>query len=134
MAQVEFIDVLRRITQTIQSRLNLQEGGSAQQPGGTGGRPTLHWPPPIGPSCLMAHWLLKTEPDCYAWDDLFRDKRTVWDGVTNSLALKHIRAMKKGDARPIYHTGDERAAVGVAEITSAPIPTPGLKRNWPWLI
>lgn len=72
----------------------------------------------------MARWLLKTEPDCYAWDDLVRDKRTVWDGVTNALALKHIRAMKKGDAALIYHTGDERAAVGVAEITSAPYPDP----------
>lgn len=68
----------------------------------------------------MARWLLKTEPECYAWDDLVRDKRTVWDGVTNALALKHLRTMKKGDAALIYHTGDERAAVGVAEITSAP--------------
>ena len=72
----------------------------------------------------MARWLLKTEPDCYSWDDLVRDKGTVWDGVTNALALKHIRAMKKGDAALIYHTGDERAAVGVAEITSAPYPDP----------
>jgi predicted RNA-binding protein with PUA-like domain len=72
----------------------------------------------------MARWLLKTEPDCYAWDDLVRDKRTTWDGVTNALALKHIRAMKKGDAALVYHTGDERAAVGVAEITSAPHPDP----------
>ena len=72
----------------------------------------------------MARWLLKTEPDCYAWDDLVRDKRTVWDGVTNALALKHIRTMKKGDAALVYHTGDERAAVGVAEITSAPYPDP----------
>lgn len=72
----------------------------------------------------MAHWLLKTEPDCYSWDDLVRDKRTVWDGVTNALALKHIRAMKKGDLALVYHTGDERAAVGIAEITSAPHPDP----------
>ena len=67
----------------------------------------------------MALWLLKTEPDCYSWDDLSRDKKTVWDGVSNALALKHIRTMKKGDLALIYHTGDERAAVGVAEITSA---------------
>ena len=59
----------------------------------------------------MAHWLLKTEPDCYAWDDLMRDKRTPWDGVTNALALKHIRTMKKGDQALIYHTGDEKAVV-----------------------
>lgn len=72
----------------------------------------------------MALWLLKTEPDCYSWDDLSRDKKTVWDGVNNALALKHIRSMKKGDLALIYHTGDERAAVGVAEITSAPYADP----------
>jgi len=72
----------------------------------------------------MARWLLKTEPDSYNWDDLVRDKKTVWDGVANALALKHIRTMKKGDAALIYHTGDERAAVGVAEIVSDPYPDP----------
>jgi predicted RNA-binding protein with PUA-like domain len=72
----------------------------------------------------MARWLLKTEPDCYAWDDLARDKQTVWDGVSNALALKNIRAMKKGDQALIYHTGDERAAVGVAQIASDPYPDP----------
>jgi predicted RNA-binding protein with PUA-like domain len=66
----------------------------------------------------VAYWLLKTEPDCYAWDDLARDKSAVWDGVTNALALKHIRSMKKGDLALVYHTGDERAAVGVAEVRS----------------
>ena len=72
----------------------------------------------------MAYWLLKTEPDCYAWDDLVRDKSTAWDGVSNALALKHLRSMKKGDLALVYHTGDERAAVGVAEVTSAPYPDP----------
>lgn len=72
----------------------------------------------------MALWLLKTEPDTYSWDDLSRDKKAVWDGVNNALALKHIRSMKKGDLALIYHTGDERAAVGVAEITSAPYADP----------
>jgi predicted RNA-binding protein with PUA-like domain len=72
----------------------------------------------------MARWLLKTEPDCYAWDQLVADKKTAWDGVANALALKHIRAMKKGDVALIYHTGDERAAVGVAEVVSAPYPDP----------
>jgi len=72
----------------------------------------------------MARWLLKTEPDCYAWDQLVKDKRTAWDGVANALALKHIRAMKKGDVALIYHTGDERAAVGVAEVVSDPYPDP----------
>lgn len=72
----------------------------------------------------MARWLLKTEPDSYAWDDLVRDKGTTWDGVANALALKHIRAMKKGDTALIYHTGDERAAVGIAEVSSAPYADP----------
>ena len=72
----------------------------------------------------MAHWLFKTEPDCYSWDDLVRDKRTVWDGIANALALKHLRTAKKGDLAFIYHTGDERAIVGVAEVISEPYPDP----------
>ena len=72
----------------------------------------------------MARWLLKTEPDCYSWADLARDKKTVWDGVTNALALKHIRTMKKGDEAVVYHTGDERAVVGVAQVASDPYPDP----------
>ena len=72
----------------------------------------------------MSRWLLKTEPDCYAWDNLVRDKRTVWDGISNALALKHIRTMKKGDTALFYHTGGQRAAVGVAEVTSNPYPDP----------
>ena len=72
----------------------------------------------------MARWLLKTEPDCYSFDDLARDRKTVWDGVTNALALKHIRAMKKGDPVLIYHTGGQRQAVGVAEVASNPYPDP----------
>jgi predicted RNA-binding protein with PUA-like domain len=72
----------------------------------------------------MAFWLLKTEPDCYAWDDLVRDKSATWDGVANAVALKNIRAMKKGDLVFVYHTGKERAAVGVAEVKSAPYADP----------
>src|SRR5215218_2851532 len=72
----------------------------------------------------MARWLLKTEPDCYSWDNLVKDKKTVWDGVSNALALKHIRTMKKGDLALVYHTGDEKAAVGVAEIVSNPYTDP----------
>lgn len=72
----------------------------------------------------MAYWLLKTEPDCYAWDDLARDKSTTWDGVSNALALIHLRSMKKGDLALVYHTGDQRAAVGIVEIKSAPYADP----------
>lgn len=72
----------------------------------------------------MAHWLLKTEPDCYAWENLARDKRTAWDGVANNTALKHLRSMKKGDDAVVYHTGGERCAVGIAKIVSDPYPDP----------
>ena len=72
----------------------------------------------------MARWLLKTEPDCYSWNHLVKDKKTVWDGVNNALALKHIRSMKKGDLVLVYHTGNEKAAVGVAEIASDPYADP----------
>jgi len=72
----------------------------------------------------MARWLLKTEPDCYAWEQFARDKKTIWDGVSNALALKHIRTMKKGDLVLIYHTGDEKAAIGIGEVASDPYPDP----------
>ena len=72
----------------------------------------------------MAKWLLKTEPDCYSWDDLVRDKKVTWDGVSNALALKHIRSMKKGDLAPIYHTGNEKQIVGVAQVASNPYRNP----------
>jgi predicted RNA-binding protein with PUA-like domain len=72
----------------------------------------------------MAKWLLKTEPECYSWDDLVRDKRTVWDGISNALALKYLRTMNKGDEAFIYHTGGERAIIGEAEIVSKPYADP----------
>ena len=72
----------------------------------------------------MGKWLLKTEPSTYSWDHLVRDKRTTWDGVANPTALKNIRSMKKGDLAFIYHTGDVKAVVGVAEIASDPYPDP----------
>ena len=69
-------------------------------------------------------WLLKTEPDNYSYADLERDGATVWDGVGNNTALMHIRTMQPGDLALIYHTGAERQAVGLAEITSAPYADP----------
>jgi predicted RNA-binding protein with PUA-like domain len=72
----------------------------------------------------MSYWLLKTEPGTYSWDDLARDGKAVWDGVSNPVALKNIRSMSRGDLVLIYHTGDERAAVGVAEVTSSPYADP----------
>ncbi len=73
---------------------------------------------------MANHWLLKTEPSTYSYADLERDKKAVWDGVSNTLALKHLRSMKRGDLAFIYHTGDEKQIVGVAEITSDPYPDP----------
>lgn len=69
-------------------------------------------------------WLLKTEPGDYAYDDLEREGRTVWEGVRNNAALKHIRAVRKNDRAIVYHTGKERAAVGLARIVSDPYPDP----------
>lgn len=68
---------------------------------------------------MSNHWLLKTEPSAYSWSDLEREKNAVWDGVTNPVALKHIAAMKPGDDALIYHTGEERAVVGLARVTKA---------------
>jgi predicted RNA-binding protein with PUA-like domain len=72
----------------------------------------------------MAGWLLKTEPSVYSYDDLERDQKTVWDGVSNNLALKHIRQVQKGDLALVYHTGEEKAIVGIAEVASAAYPDP----------
>lgn len=74
----------------------------------------------------MATWLLKTEPSDYSYGDLERDAGTVWDGVGNNLALKHMREVRSGDRALIYHTGRERAVVGLAKVTSGPYPDPEL--------
>ncbi len=66
---------------------------------------------------MSNRWLFKTEPSAYSWDQLERDRRTVWDGVRNALALRHLREVAAGDEVLVYHTGDERAAVGVARVT-----------------
>ncbi len=72
----------------------------------------------------MAYWLLKTEPSTYSFSDLVRDKRTRWDGITNPAALRHLKSAKPGDRALVYHTGDEKAAVGEAEIVRAPYQDP----------
>src|SRR5882724_2391563 len=78
------------------------------------------------------YWLLKTEPSTYSFTDLEREKRAVWDGVSNALALKHLRSMRRGDLTFIYHTGNEKQIVGIAEVTSNPYPDP--KENDPKLV
>lgn len=72
----------------------------------------------------MAYWILKTEPGTYSFERLVREKTAVWDGVTNPVALKNIRSMTKGDEVMIYHTGDEKAVVGLARVASAPYADP----------
>lgn len=64
-------------------------------------------------------YLLKTEPSEYSFADLERDKSTIWDGVSNPVALKHLRAMKPGERLVIYETGDHKTAVGTATVVSA---------------
>jgi predicted RNA-binding protein with PUA-like domain len=74
----------------------------------------------------VAYWLLKTEPEEYSYCDLERDGTTVWEGVSNSLALKHLRTMEIGDLALIYHTGKQRRVIGVAQVVSQPYPDPKL--------
>jgi predicted RNA-binding protein with PUA-like domain len=64
-------------------------------------------------------WLLKTEPSEFGYPDLEREGKAVWDGVTNPVALRNLRAMKAGDRAFVYHTGAEKAAVGIAGVTRA---------------
>ena len=72
----------------------------------------------------MAYWLFKEEPDHYSIEQLFRDKRAVWAGVANNTALMHLRSVKKGDRVLYYHTGKEKAVVGVMEIVKGPYADP----------
>ena len=72
-------------------------------------------------------WLLKTEPDAYSYDQLEQDGSTRWDGVKNPAALKNIGAMKAGDRAFVYHTGKEKAVVGIARIVKGPYPDPASK-------
>jgi predicted RNA-binding protein with PUA-like domain len=70
------------------------------------------------------NWLVKEEPTHYGFDALVKDKKAVWSGVRNALAQKHLHAIKNGDRIFYYHTGDERAVVGVAKAVSDPYPDP----------
>jgi predicted RNA-binding protein with PUA-like domain len=72
----------------------------------------------------MSFWLLKTEPETYSWDHLIKDKKTVWDGVRNFQARSNMKSMKKGDSVFFYHTGDEKAIVGVASVAKESYPDP----------
>lgn len=72
----------------------------------------------------MNYWLVKSEPSTYSWEDLMRDKKTTWDGVRNYQARNHLKAMKKGDLAFVYHSMDDKAVVGIAEISKESFPDP----------
>jgi predicted RNA-binding protein with PUA-like domain len=76
---------------------------------------------------MANRWLFKTEPSAYSFQQLQKDGKTVWDGVKNNLALKHLAGIKKGDSIFIYHTGDEKAVIGVAKALSEAYPDPAKK-------
>jgi len=72
----------------------------------------------------MAHWLMKSEPGSYSWEQLVADGGTEWDGVRNPAARLHLKAMRAGDEAFFYHSGDERAVVGIMRIARAAQPDP----------
>lgn len=71
------------------------------------------------------HWLLKTEPETYSWSDLVKKQRDRWDGIRNHQARNNLAAMAVGDLALIYHSGGDRAAVGIAEVVKPAYPDPG---------
>jgi predicted RNA-binding protein with PUA-like domain len=73
------------------------------------------------------NWLFKEEPTHYSYDDLVRDGRTSWTGVRNPVAQKYLRSVKKGDRIFFYHTGDEKAVIGVAKAAAEAYPDPADK-------
>ncbi len=73
------------------------------------------------------NWLLKEEPENYSYDDLARDGRTSWTGVRNPVAQKHLRSIQKGDRIFFYHTGKEKAVVGIARAAGSAYPDPADK-------
>ena len=77
----------------------------------------------------MKHWLIKSEPGTYSWQDLQRDGKTRWDGVRNFQARNNIRAMRPGDLALFYHSGDERSIAGVARVASEPYRDPTAKEG-----
>ena len=72
----------------------------------------------------MTYWLLKSDPETYSFQDLLRDKSTMWDGVRNYQARKFLKEMKKGDTAFIYHSQEEKSVVGTAKVTQSAYPDP----------
>jgi predicted RNA-binding protein with PUA-like domain len=73
----------------------------------------------------MKHWLIKTEPSTYAWSDLVKKKRDRWDGIRNHQARNNLAAMSVGDSLVVYHSGDDKSAIGIARVVKAAYPEPG---------
>lgn len=72
----------------------------------------------------MNYWLIKSEPGTYSWDDLVKDKETIWDGVRNFQARNNLKSMKKGDQALFYHSGEGKEIVGIATVSAAHFPDP----------
>ena len=70
------------------------------------------------------YWLIKEEPTKYSYDNLVDDKKTIWDGVGNNLALKNIRNIAKGDEALFYHTGKEKSVIGIVKVINNPYSDP----------
>ena len=81
---------------------------------------------------MATRWLFKTEPSVYSYQQLLKDKKTIWDGVANNLALKNLKDIRKGEQIFIYHTGDEKQAVGIARALGGAYPDPS--KNDPKLL
>ena len=75
----------------------------------------------------MAYWLFKSDPETYGYDDLEKEKKAVWDGVKNPVALRNLKACKNGDQVFIYHTGEEKSIIGIAEVVGEAYPDPKSK-------
>ncbi|MCS6979865.1 MAG: EVE domain-containing protein [Flavobacteriales bacterium] len=76
------------------------------------------------------YYLIKSDPETYGWEDLNRDKRTRWDGIRNYQARNYLKIWQPGDQLLFYHSGEEKALVGVAEVISDPYPEPGTNDTW----
>ena len=77
----------------------------------------------------MNYWLVKTEPEEYSFDDLLKEKKVVWDGVRNYQARNNLKSMKKGDFVLVYHSGEKREIVGIAEVVKEYYKDPKDKSN-----
>jgi len=78
----------------------------------------------------MAHWLIKSEPSTYSWDQFVKDKQTFWDGVRNYAARIHLRAMKKGEEVFFYHSNEGMEIVGIAKVSKEAYQDPTTKDDW----